>query len=185
MRLLAPSRLGRSRLALRQLGVAIDRQSLASKELLFLQHKRRAARCLRDDLWHWGIGEVRKTAEQREWGEVPGEVARALVQCRRNLSETRFHMTPYWDLWPLPLQRLDQDWDGVYVDEFTKVSDSFARPGDARWDSIYIDFTNHWLTHPSPYMKTALGLPDIPASALPLPVCLNPAEQLAPLSGLT
>ena len=27
-------------------------------------------------------------------------------------------------------------------------------------------------------MKTALGLPDIPASASPLPVCPNPAEQL-------
>ena len=48
---LAPSRLDRARLALRQLGVSIDRRSLASKELLFLQHKRRAALCLRDDLW--------------------------------------------------------------------------------------------------------------------------------------
>ena len=47
VRHLAPSRLDRARLALRQLGVAIDQQSLASKELLFLQHKRRAARCLR------------------------------------------------------------------------------------------------------------------------------------------
>ena len=27
-------------------------------------------------------------------------------------------------------------------------------------------------------MKTALGLPDIPSSASPLPVCTNPAEQL-------
>ena len=44
--------------------------------------------------------------------------------------------------------------------------------------SLYTDFTKHWLTHPPPYMKTAPGLPDIPASASPLPVCLNPAEQL-------
>ena len=35
---LAPSRLDRARLALCPLGVAIDKQSLASKELLFLQH---------------------------------------------------------------------------------------------------------------------------------------------------
>ena len=51
---LAPSRLDRARLALRQLGVAIDKRSLSRKELVFLQHKRRAARCLRDDLWRWG-----------------------------------------------------------------------------------------------------------------------------------
>ena len=73
---LAPSRLDRARLALRQLGVAIERRWLASKELLFSQPKRRAARCLRDDLWRWGIGEVKKTAKQREWGKVPAEVAR-------------------------------------------------------------------------------------------------------------
>ena len=48
---LAPSRLDRARLAVHQVGLAIDRRSLASKELLFLQHKRRAARCLRDYLW--------------------------------------------------------------------------------------------------------------------------------------
>ena len=40
------------------------------------------------------------------------------------------------------------------------------------------DVTKHWLTHPPPYTKTALRLPDLPASALPLPVCPNPAEQL-------
>ena len=63
---LAPSRLDRARLALRQLGLAIDRRPLPSKELFFLQqHKRRAARCLRDDLWRWGTGEVKKTTEQR------------------------------------------------------------------------------------------------------------------------
>ena len=66
----------------------------------------------------------------------------------------------------------------MYVDEFPEVSDSFAGPGDARWDTLYTVFTKHWLTRPSPYMKTALGLPDIPASASPLPVCPNPAEQL-------
>ena len=57
----------------------------------------------------------------------------------------------------------------MYVDELPKVSGSFARPGDSRWD---------WLAHPSPYMKTALRPPDIPAVASPLPVRLNPAEQL-------
>ena len=67
---LALCRVDRARLALLQLRVAIDRRALARKELLFLQHKRRAARCLRDDLWRWGIGEVKKTAEKREWGEV-------------------------------------------------------------------------------------------------------------------
>ena len=178
VRHLVPSRLDRARLALPQLGVAIDRQSLASKELLLLQHKRRAARCLRDDLWRWGIGEVKKTAEQREWGEVPGQVARALVECRRYWSDTRFHVTQLWDLWLFPLQQLDQDWDEVYVDEFPQVSDRFARPGDARGDSLYTDFTKHWLTHLSPYMKTAHGLPNVSASASSLQACLNPAEQL-------
>ena len=66
----------------------------------------------------------------------------------------------------------------MYDDEFPDVSDNFARPGDARWDSLYTDFTKHWLTHPSPYMKSVLGLPSLPASASPLPVCINPAEQL-------
>ena len=175
---LAPSRLDQARLALRQLGVAVDRRSLASKELLFLQHKRRAARCLRDDVWRWGIGEVKKTAEQREWGEVPAEVARALVECWRNRSYTRFHMPRLWNLWPLPLQQLEQDWDEVYVDEFSEVSDDFARPRDVRWDSFYADFTKHWLIHPSPYTKSARGLPSLPESTSPLPVCLSPAEQL-------
>ena len=64
------------------------------------------------------------------------------------------------------------------VDELPEVSDSFARPGDARWNAFYTVFTKHWLTHPSPYMKIALALPDIPASASPLPLCPNPAEQL-------
>ena len=169
---LAPSRLDGARRALRQLAVAIDKRSLLCNERVFLQHKRRAARCLRDDLWRWGIGEVKKAAEQQERRELPYEVARALVECRRNRSDTR------WDLWPLPLQQLDQDWDEVCVDEFPEVSDSFARPGDARWNTLYIVFTKHWLTHPSPYTKTALGLPDVPASASPLPVCLNPAEDL-------
>ena len=77
---LAPSRLDRARLALPQMGTSADQQSLAHKELAFLQHKRRAARCLRDDLWRWGIGEVKKAAEQREWRDVPYEVARALVE---------------------------------------------------------------------------------------------------------
>ena len=103
VRHLAPSRLDRARLALRQLGVAIDKRSLSRKELVFLQHKRRAARCLRDDLWRWGIGKVKNTAEQKEWGEVPYEVARALVECRRNRSDTRFHMPRLWGLWPLSL----------------------------------------------------------------------------------
>ena len=121
---------------------------------------------------------MKRTAEQQEWGEVPVEVSRALVECRRNRSDTRFHVPRLWNLWPLPLQQLEQDWDEVYVDEFPEISDNFARPGDARWDSLYADFTKHWLTHPSPYMKSALGLPSLPASASPLPVCLNPAEQL-------
>ena len=88
---LALSRLDRARLALRQMGTPTDQQSLAHQELVFLQRKRRAVRCLRDDLWRWGIAEVKKTAEQREWGDVPYEVARALVECRRNRSDTRFH----------------------------------------------------------------------------------------------
>ena len=66
----------------------------------------------------------------------------------------------------------------MYVDAFSEVSDSFARRGDVRWETLYTIFTKHWLTHPSPYMKTALGLPDISVSASPLPVCPNPAERL-------
>ena len=76
------------------------------------------------------------------------------------------------------MQQLDQDWDKVYVDEFPEVSDDFAQPADARWESLYTDFTRCWLTHPSPYMKSPLGVPSLPASADPLPVCLNPAEEL-------
>ena len=83
-----------------------------------------------------------------------------------------------WDLWPLPLQQLEQDWNEVYIDEFPEVSCSFARPGDLRGHNLYTVFTKHWLTHPSPHTKTALGLPDIPASAWPLPVRSNPAEHL-------
>lgn len=48
---LMPSRLHRTRLALRQMGVSTDQQLLAHKELIVLQHKRRAVRCLRHDLW--------------------------------------------------------------------------------------------------------------------------------------
>ena len=66
----------------------------------------------------------------------------------------------------------------MYVDEFPEVSDSFACPGDSRWDTLYTVFTKHCLTHPSPYMKTAPGLPDIPPAASLLPVRLNFAEQL-------
>ena len=40
-------------------------------------------------------------------------------------------------------------------------------------DTLYAVLTEHWLTHPSPHMKTALGLPDNPASASPLPVRPN------------
>ena len=174
---LTPSRLDRARLALRQMGVAINRRLLASKEL-FLQHKRRAARCLRDDLWRWSIGEVKKTTEQREWGEAPAEVARALVECRRHRSDTRFHVPRLWNLWPLPLQQVEQDWDEVYVEEFSEGSDDFARPGNVSWDAFYTDFAKHCLTHPSSYMRYALGLPGLPASASPLPICLIPAEQL-------
>ena len=76
---LAPNLLNCARLALRQMGTPENQQSLAHKELVFLQHTRRTLRCLRDDLWRWGIGEVKKAAEQREWGHVPYEVARALV----------------------------------------------------------------------------------------------------------
>ena len=76
------------------------------------------------------------------------------------------------------MQQLNQDLDEVYVDEFPEVNDDFAQPGDARWASLYTDFTKGWLTHPSPYMKPPLGLPSLPAPASPLPVCLNPAEQL-------
>ena len=103
---LAPSRLDRARLALRQMGTSADQQSLSHKELVFLQHKPRAARCLRDYLWRWGIGEVTKAAEQRGWGYVAYEVARALMECRKNRSDTRFHVPRLWDLWPLPLQQL-------------------------------------------------------------------------------
>ena len=175
---LAPSRLDRAQLVLRQLGIGIGQDSLARKDILYLQHKRRDARSLRDDLGRWGIGEVKRATEQREWGAVPGEVARASVECRRNRSDTRFHVPRLWDLWPRPLQQLDQDWDEIYVEDFTDVSDDFAQPGDARWESLYTDFTKHWLTHPSTYMKSALGLPSLPASASPLPVCPNPAEHL-------
>ena len=84
---LAVSRLDRARLALRQLGVVIDRRSLASKELLFLQHTRRAARCLRDDLWRWGIGEMKKTEKQRDWREVP--CTPSLCAGRRGLGSRR------------------------------------------------------------------------------------------------
>ena len=100
------------------------------------------------------------------------------MERRRNRSDIRFHMPLLWDLWPIPFQQLNQGWDEVYVDEFPRVSDSFARPGGARWHTLYTVFTKHWLTHPSPYMKTALRLPDIPASTSPLPVCPNPAAQL-------
>ena len=53
---LAPSRLDRPRLALRQIGTPVHQQSLAHKKPVFLQHKRRAVRCRQDDLWRWGIG---------------------------------------------------------------------------------------------------------------------------------
>ena len=175
---LAFSRLDRARLALRPLGIAADQRSLSRKELVSLQHNRRAVRYLRDDLWRWGIGEVKKTAEQRDWGDVAYEVARALVECQRNRSDTRFDVARLWDLWPLPLQQLEQTWDEMHVDAFPEVSDNFARPGDLKWDTFYTVFSKQWLTNPSPYMKPALGLPDIPASASPLPVCPNPAEQL-------
>ena len=160
------------------MGTPTDQQSLAHKELVFLQHKRRVVRCLRDDLWRWGIGEVKKAAEQREWGAFPHEVSRALVECRRNRTDTRLHVPRLWDLWPLPLQQLEQDWDEVYVDDFPEVSDSFARPGDPRWDTLYTVFTKHCLTHSSSYTQTVLGLPDISAAASRLPVCLHPAEKL-------
>ena len=100
---MAPSRLDRVWLALRQLGIAIDRDSLARKEIIYLQHKRRATRSLRDGLWRWGIEALKRAAEQREWGEVPGEVARALVECRRNRSDTRFHVPRLCDLLATPL----------------------------------------------------------------------------------
>ena len=173
-----PSGLDRARLVLRQMGSPADQQSLVRKELVFLQHKRRAMRCLRDDLWRWGIGEVKKAAEHREWGDGPYEVARALMECRRKRSDTRFHVPRLLDLWHLPLQQPEKDWDEVYVDDFPEVSGSFACPADPRWDTLYTNFTKHWLAHPSPYMKTARGLPDIPASASPLPVRPNAAEQL-------
>ena len=86
---LAPSHLDRARLAVRQVGTPTDQQVLAHKEPVFLQHKRRAMRSLRDGLRRWGMGEVKKAADQREWGDVPPEVARALVECRRNRADTR------------------------------------------------------------------------------------------------
>ena len=92
---------------------------------------------------------MKKTAEQRELRDVPYEVARALVECRRNRSDTRFHVPRLWDLWLLPLQQLEQDWDEMHVDEFPEVSDSFAHPGNLRWDTLYTVFTKHWLMHPS------------------------------------
>ena len=100
------------------------------------------------------------------------------MECRRNRSDTRFHIQRFWDLWPLPLQQLDQDWDDVHVDEFPEVSNSFARRGDTRWDALYTVFTKHWLTDSSPHMKTALEIPDISRSGSPVPVCPNSAEQL-------
>ena len=35
----------------------------------------------------------------------------------------------------------------MFVDEFPEVSDSFARPGDPRWDTLYTIFIKHRLTH--------------------------------------
>ena len=80
------------------MGTPADQQLLAHKELVSLQHERRAVRCLRDDLWRWGIGEVKKAAKQREWGDVPYEVARALVECRRNGTDIRLHVPRLWDI---------------------------------------------------------------------------------------
>ena len=57
------------------------------------------------------------------------------MECRKNRSDTRFYVPRLWDVWPLPLQQVEQDWDEVYVDEFPEVSDGFARPGDVRWDT--------------------------------------------------
>ena len=45
-------------------------------------------------------------------------------------------MPRLWDLRPRPLQQFDQDRDEVYVEELPEVIDNFARPGDARWDSL-------------------------------------------------
>ena len=92
------------------------------------------------------------------------------MECRKNRSDTRFYVPRLCDVWPLPLQQLEQYWDEVYVDEFPEVSDSFARPGDVRWDTLYTVFTKRWLMHLSPYLKTALWRLDITASASPLPV---------------
>ena len=172
---LAPSQLDRARVALRQMGTSADQQSLGHKELVFVQHKRRAALCLREDLRRWGIAEVQQGEDQRAWGDVPYEVARDLVERRRNRRPLDL-----WNLWPLPLQQLDQNWDEVYVDELPEVSDSFARPGALRRDILYTVFTKQWLTRRCPCMKTALGLPDIPSSASLLRVRRNPAEQLDP-----
>ena len=86
------------------MGIAADQRALARKKLVFLQHKPRAMRHLRDDLWRWSIGKVKKAAEQRKWGDLPYEVARAPVECRRNRSNTRFHVPRLWDIWSLPLQ---------------------------------------------------------------------------------
>ena len=94
---IASSRWDRARLALRQIGTPADQQSLAHRELVFLQHKRHVVCCLRDCLWRWAIGGVKKAPEQREWGDVPHEVARALVECRRNRMDTRCHAPRLWD----------------------------------------------------------------------------------------
>ena len=125
-----------------------------------------------------GIGEVKKAAEQRQWGDVPQELARALMDCRRHRADTRLRVSHLWDLWPLPLQQLEQDGDEVYVDDFPELSDSFARPDDPRWDTFYMFFIKHWLTRASPYMNAPLGFHDVPAAASPLPVRPNAAEQL-------
>ena len=69
VRHLAPSRLDRARLALRHMGTSADQQSLAHKELVFLQHKRRATRCL----WTTcGVGISGRSRRQqgRESGET-------------------------------------------------------------------------------------------------------------------
>ena len=68
---LAPRLLDRASLGLRQRGIAAEQRSVSRKELVFLKHKRHAARYLRNDLCRWGMGEVKKAAEQREWGDVP------------------------------------------------------------------------------------------------------------------
>ena len=137
---MAPSRLDRARLALRQLGIASTESRWRGRRFPTCSTNvaPRAASAMTCGV---GVPERSRGPQSSENGErFPGEVARALVECRRNRSHTRFHVPRLWDLWPRPLQQLDQDWDKVYVDEFPEVSDDFLlMPGGSQSTRISPD----------------------------------------------